>query len=65
MDYGLCGKVKIQDIVSGNLTDFVDDKNEIPTVNNFFQSLFSSVSCTLNGVEVTDQVEIGTPIKLT
>ena len=52
--FRLCGKVKIQDIVSGNLTDFVDDKNEISTVNNFFQSLFSSVSCTLNGVEVTD-----------
>ena len=52
--FRLCGKVKIQDLLNGTLTDFKDDKNEISTVNNFFQSLFSSVSCTLNGVEITD-----------
>ena len=33
---------------------FKDNLNEVSTVNNFFQSLFSSVVCTINGVELTD-----------
>ena len=33
---------------------FRDNLNEVSTVNNFFQSLFSSVICTINGVELTD-----------
>ena len=52
--FRLCGKVKIQGLVSRTLTDFIDDKNEISTVNNCFQSLFSAVSGPLNGVEITD-----------
>ena len=50
----LQGKVKLQKIVSGTVSDFSTNYNEISAVNNFFQSLFSSVTCTLNGVEITD-----------
>ena len=50
----LSGKIKLRKSAGGILTDFADDDNEISTVNNFFQSLFSSVTCTLNGVEISD-----------
>ena len=35
-------------------SDFDSDTKQISVVNNFYQSLFSSVVCTLNGVEITD-----------
>lgn len=50
----LSGKVKLKKSAAGILTNYVDDENEISTVNNFFQSLFSSITCTINGVEITD-----------
>ena len=50
----LSGKVKIQKNVGGVLSDFKVNDNEVSTVNNFFQSLFSSVECSINGVEITD-----------
>ena len=34
--------------------NFKANLDEISTVNNFFQSLFSSITCTLNGVEISD-----------
>lgn len=36
------------------ISSYAADYDEISTVNNFYQSLFSSVSCVLNGVEITD-----------
>lgn len=50
----LSGKVKIQKNVGGNLSNFKATDNEVSTVNNFYQSLFSSVECSINGVEITD-----------
>ena len=52
----LSGKVKILKNTGGVLSNFIANErgNEVSTVNNFFQSLFSSVECTINGVEVTD-----------
>ena len=50
----LSGKVKIQKNVGGTLSDFTQNDTEVSTVNNFFQSLFSSVECSINGVEITD-----------
>ena len=50
----LSGKVRLRKNDRGTLSDFATDYNEISTVNNFFQSLFSSVNCVLNGVEITD-----------
>lgn len=39
---------------NGMIQNFKANLNEISTVNNFFQSLFSSITCTLNGVEISD-----------
>ena len=50
----LSGKVKIQKNVGGTLSDFTQNDTEVSTVNNFYQSLFSSVECSINGVEITD-----------
>lgn len=50
----LTGKVTIKKQIAGALSNFTVTGNEISTVNNFFQSLFSSVTCVLNGVEITD-----------
>ena len=50
----LSGRVKLRRVNGGALTDFDADIKEISTVNNFYQSLFSSVICTVNGVEITD-----------
>ena len=51
----LSGKVKIQRKKNdGTIEDFKTNLSEVSTVNNFFQSLFSSVTCTVNGVELTD-----------
>ena len=50
----LSGKVKIQKNSGGTLSNFTPIDNEVSTVNNFFQSLFSSVECSINGVEITD-----------
>lgn len=50
----LSGKVKIQKNVGGTLSNFTAMDNEVSTVNNFYQSLFSSVECSINGVEITD-----------
>ena len=50
----LSGKVKIQKNVGGILSDFKANDNEVSTVNNFYQSLFSSIECSINGVEITD-----------
>lgn len=50
----LSGRVKLKRYNAGNLTDFTQDIKEISTVNNFYQSLFSSVICSVNGVEITD-----------
>ena len=50
----LSGRVKIQKNDGGILSNFSAGNNEVSTVNNFFQSLFSSVECSINGVEVTD-----------
>ena len=51
----LSGKVKIlHKKEDGSIENFKTNYSEVSTVNNFFQSLFSSVVCTLNGVEITD-----------
>jgi hypothetical protein len=50
----LSGKVKLQKKTENTLSNFDDTANEISTVNNFFQSLYSSIICTVNGVEITD-----------
>ena len=50
----LSGKVKIQKNNGGTLSNFTPTDNEVSTVNNFYQSLFSSVECSINGVEITD-----------
>ena len=50
----LSGRVKLRRITAGALTDFDVNIKEISTVNNFYQSLFSSVICSVNGVEITD-----------
>ena len=50
----LSGKVKIQKNEGGILSNFKAHDNEVSTVNNFYQSLFSSVECSINGVEITD-----------
>ena len=38
----------------GTTEDFKANHSEIAPVNNFFQSLFQSVTCSINGVELTD-----------
>ena len=50
----LSGKVTLKKSTGGVLSDFTADLEEISTTNNFFQSLFSSITCVLNGVEITD-----------
>ena len=51
----LSGNVKIlRKKDDGSIENFKLNYSEVSTVNNFFQSLFSSVVCTLNGVEITD-----------
>jgi hypothetical protein len=50
----LSGKVTLRQNDGAAITNFNNLINEISTVNNFYQSLFSSVTCTLNGVEITD-----------
>lgn len=51
----LCGRVKlVKNNGNGTLTDYAAEVTEASVVNNFFQSLFSSISCTINGVEMTD-----------
>ena len=50
----LSGRVKIRRFEAGALKDFDNAVKEVSTVNNFYQSLFSSVICTVNGVEITD-----------
>ena len=50
----LSGKVKIQKNNGGTLSNFKANDNEVSTVNSFYQSLFSSVECSINGVEITD-----------
>ena len=50
----LSGKVTLKINDGGTISNFTNTINEISTVNNFYQSLFSSVACTLNGVEITD-----------
>ena len=51
----LSGKVKLlRKKDDGSIEDFNANLCEISTVNNFFQSLFSSVVCTINGAELTD-----------
>ena len=47
----LSGKVTL---LKGDGSKFDADVKEISVVNNFYHSLFSSVVCTLNGVEITD-----------
>ena len=50
----LSGRVKIRRYEAGALKDFDNSVKEVSTVNNFYQSLFSSVICTVNGVDITD-----------
>ena len=51
----LSGKVSLHDKNNnGQIEDFKVNMNEISTVNNFFQSLFSSITCSINGVEISD-----------
>ena len=50
----LSGRVKLRRVNGGALVDFDTNIKEISTVNNFYQSLFSSVICTVNGVQITD-----------
>ena len=50
----MSGRVKIRRFEAGALKDFDNAVKEVSTVNNFYQSLFSSVICTVNGVEITD-----------
>ena len=50
----LSGRVKLRRYNAGALADFDVNIKEISTVNNFYQSLFSSVICTVNGVEISD-----------
>ena len=50
----LSGKVTLKKKVGGVLSNFNSTQNEISTVNNFFQSLFSSIDCVVNGVEISD-----------
>ena len=50
----LTGKVTLKKKAGGVLSNFSNNHNEISTVNNFFQSLFSSIDCVINGVEITD-----------
>ena len=59
----LSGKVTLKKNRAGVLSDFSDAENEISTVNNFFQSLFSSIDCTINGVEITDPSKNWYPYK--
>ena len=59
----LSGRVKLKKNTAGVLSDFTDQENEISTVNNFFQSLFSSIDCTINGVEITDPSKNWYPYK--
>ena len=50
----LSGKVSLKVSDNDTISNFTNTINEISTVNNFYQSLFSSVVCTLNGVEISD-----------
>ena len=60
----LSGKVRGLKKVDNVLSDFDDTKNEISTVNNLFSSLFSSVTCQINSVELTDPSGNWYPYKL-
>ena len=51
----LTGKVSLHHKdESGLMQNFKTNMNEISTVNNFFQSLFRSITCSVNGVEISD-----------
>ena len=51
----LSGRVKLlTKNANGQIQNFSNEYKEVSTVNNFYQSLFSSVTCFLNGVQLTD-----------